>query len=561
MAVVCIRQGATGSDNGVDWTNAYPSWAAYVSAGITRSDEPYVAGGTYAEEMACATATSGTTVITVKKATVSDHGTDTGWSAGYATQATFSGGLDIDTSYWEIDGQEGGFDGADMTTHLGSDHGFNFEVPPVPTPGQYPACSVAAGQSNVTFRNCRFAYTRSDYYGGAGGEAADATIYSDNFGDITSIETAVGSAVWVTTSAPHNLLSGDRVGIDDEDSTPLVPDGRLVVASISSTIFSISIPPSGVSTPGTTGKWKQVLGGEPVVDLIGTTGSHISDLLFSYCYLGTSHNSGCQAIYVDGLEFEYCAFDDIRSGSDGDGWHQSCISNRRVTDLTVKYSVIREVGGSTLFGAYNDSLVDTDGATYRADGWQIYGNVFYNRAVPGRTSSHGIGHLGGAELSLPSRNCYVVQNTFARIDTTGSGSDVRGKCNPGNWQTSSTGCVSQNNLIIDVEACTAQNNATLSHNTTRVTAVLGSEYTGTTGQQTTTDTATTWFTDIANGDLNLAQDTDARGSLGSPYDVDMFGNELTSSRGAVQYDGAPPEPEPETGDRGATTTLKAWFYH
>src|SRR5262245_4189942 len=70
-----VRAGASGAANGSDWTNAYPS----LPATLTRGDTYYVAAGTYSGYR-FSTPASGTTLITIKKATVADHGTNTGWS-------------------------------------------------------------------------------------------------------------------------------------------------------------------------------------------------------------------------------------------------------------------------------------------------------------------------------------------------------------------------------------------------------------------------------------------------------------------------------------------------
>lgn len=99
-----VRAGASGSADGSDWTNAY----AKLPTTLTRGDTYYVADGNYPGQQFTA-ATSGTSVITIKKATIADHGTDTGWQNAYGDgQATFSGMLDFRTSYWIIDGVTGG---------------------------------------------------------------------------------------------------------------------------------------------------------------------------------------------------------------------------------------------------------------------------------------------------------------------------------------------------------------------------------------------------------------------------------------------------------------------
>jgi hypothetical protein len=99
-----VRSGAVGRNDGTDWTNARTS----LPSTLTRGDVYYIASGTYAGRT-FNTATSGATPITIKKATVADHGTSIGWSDSYATgQASFTGGLSFNSSYWIIDGQTGG---------------------------------------------------------------------------------------------------------------------------------------------------------------------------------------------------------------------------------------------------------------------------------------------------------------------------------------------------------------------------------------------------------------------------------------------------------------------
>lgn len=99
-----VRQGATGANNGKDWTNAYTA----LPSTLVRGDTYYVAAGSYAGRT-FNTPASGATLITVKKATVADHGTGTGWSDAFGTgQAQFTSGLSFSSPYWVIDGQTGG---------------------------------------------------------------------------------------------------------------------------------------------------------------------------------------------------------------------------------------------------------------------------------------------------------------------------------------------------------------------------------------------------------------------------------------------------------------------
>jgi len=95
-----VRPGATGNNSGSDWSNAYNG----LPSALTRGDTYYLANGNYGG-YTFDDANSGATTITIKKATVSDHGTDTGWTSSYGGgQAIFSG-WQIYTDYYTFDGQ------------------------------------------------------------------------------------------------------------------------------------------------------------------------------------------------------------------------------------------------------------------------------------------------------------------------------------------------------------------------------------------------------------------------------------------------------------------------
>lgn len=94
-----VRAGANGSQNGNDWTNAYAS----IPATLIRSDTYYITAGSYGS-YTFDDANNGSTVITIKKATATDHGTDIGWNSIYGGgQAIFSKWY-IYTDYYAFDG-------------------------------------------------------------------------------------------------------------------------------------------------------------------------------------------------------------------------------------------------------------------------------------------------------------------------------------------------------------------------------------------------------------------------------------------------------------------------
>jgi len=95
-----IRPGATGSNNGSDWVNAYTS----LPSNLVRGDTYYLADGSYGS-YTFDDSVSGTTLITVKKATTEDHGTATGWNSSYGDgQAIFKSWV-FSSDYYYIDGQ------------------------------------------------------------------------------------------------------------------------------------------------------------------------------------------------------------------------------------------------------------------------------------------------------------------------------------------------------------------------------------------------------------------------------------------------------------------------
>ncbi|MGZ3749452.1 MAG: hypothetical protein ACXVCD_19100 [Pseudobdellovibrionaceae bacterium] len=100
-----IRSGATGANNGSDWSNAYTA----LPTTLVRGDNYYIAGGSYAG-MTFDTPVSGSSVITIKGATVADHGIATGWSDTYSVenvQAVWTSSVTFSTSYWVFDGSVG----------------------------------------------------------------------------------------------------------------------------------------------------------------------------------------------------------------------------------------------------------------------------------------------------------------------------------------------------------------------------------------------------------------------------------------------------------------------
>src|SRR5262245_59157235 len=80
-----VRLGAGGANTGLDWTNPFTSLPSSLTRGFTY----FLADGSY-PGYTFDDAASGTSVITLKKATVAEHGTNTGWSDAFGDgQAIF----------------------------------------------------------------------------------------------------------------------------------------------------------------------------------------------------------------------------------------------------------------------------------------------------------------------------------------------------------------------------------------------------------------------------------------------------------------------------------------
>lgn len=153
-----VRAGSSGNGSGNDWANAYTT----LPSSLIRGDSYYIADGNYGSYR-FGTPASGATLITIKKATVSDHGTNVGWDDSFGNGQAVFGQLRFDSSYWLVDGQTGGGPGNWKT-------GFGFKVSwSNPTPLIYLPTNAV---SNVTIRHMELQGTSNS--SGGGGLAQDA---------------------------------------------------------------------------------------------------------------------------------------------------------------------------------------------------------------------------------------------------------------------------------------------------------------------------------------------------------------------------------------------------
>jgi hypothetical protein len=109
-----IRAGASG--DGSDWENALP----LLPERQVRGDIYYIADGEYGL-MLLNCPEKGTEKLIIRKATITEHGTDTGWKdeygVGYAKFSSAKEGLVVQHGYTEVDGATGGGPGSWDTGH------------------------------------------------------------------------------------------------------------------------------------------------------------------------------------------------------------------------------------------------------------------------------------------------------------------------------------------------------------------------------------------------------------------------------------------------------------
>jgi hypothetical protein len=144
-----IRQGAAGAANGTNWTDACTDFTGSCAvASLVRGDTYYVAGGSYAARV-WNKAESGSLVITIKKATIADHGIATGWLDSYDTQVTWGFSQDFQSGFWVFDGITYPASAMSAAASVKANYGFTIPHGTCGADGNYP---INIGGNSVTVR-------------------------------------------------------------------------------------------------------------------------------------------------------------------------------------------------------------------------------------------------------------------------------------------------------------------------------------------------------------------------------------------------------------------------
>src|SRR5437899_1688927 len=215
--------GASGSlRDGSTWDNAF----AGLPATLVRGDVYYIATANYTGGYRFNTPESGTTVITIKKATPTDHCTETGWQASFGVgQAVWdisNGGTFqfTDNGYWVFDGQ--------YRSGLKSGHGFkiNWGTKGVGTSNTLYAVNVVGCASGPPctpqLRNITVRYLEI-----AGGGVNGTT--DDSFAISSVSRNAAGTQATVVTSSNARYIA---------DNQPTVVGSLIAVSGVADASFN-----------------------------------------------------------------------------------------------------------------------------------------------------------------------------------------------------------------------------------------------------------------------------------------------------------------------------------
>lgn len=338
-----VRQGATGNGSGNDWTNAYTS----LPSSLVRGDTYFIADGSYSG-YTFDDANSGTTVITIRKATSANHGTSTGWSDSYgAGQAKF-GAMFFYTDYYAVDGQV-----RNATWRLGdlNQYGFQFANTRLDN-------GSGTGGDNLTF-------TYVDFHGGGRDTGAgDDVIYGlTGNSNLTFQYCALHDSDrtiflmrgnWTNFVVDHSYLARNT-------STPAVHGEILSSTSSTNVTFSNNV----VEDPEGTAVWAMLNGGTANGwNIYGNVVLH-TDAYWADTGRKSGHNIGISGVV-------YCAND----ASNNNTCNNLLAYNNTMYHLRAIYSGFFVQAGSGNY-VYNNlwyNASGTAGGTNTTSGWNWYYN-------------------------------------------------------------------------------------------------------------------------------------------------------------------------------------------
>jgi hypothetical protein len=476
-----------------------------------------------------ATTDSGTTLIAIKGAIASDHGTSTGWSSSFGvdvTPATFTTTANnayaaiwsFTSDYWTVNSQ----------VRTGLESGYGFVVN-----NAWPhavAIPIAVSWVGTPTTNITLQYVDVE---GAGldinnGETTTVTSVSCTGGTTANATVTTNSVSWhvpyigkyitvsgVTGGSGYNVTAVAISGVTDQ------------------THFSYPASCSGSGTGGTvTGPFTQ--GEEDVRDIGG------SSTLFEHSYV---HNSSEDAFLIvssasTSITVQYS---EINGNSSNSTLHGEGFSTQQANGLVFAYNVLKNYEGTSAI-----DVLCASGCPLTSNNWQVYGNVFvYSNGNP--NNRNGVGD-GIVFCQQTCTNFQIYNNSIVNLQATYGNTNA----NLFGWQSlgngsSCSGITIENNLLYQsatanpipgTSSCTS---FTEDYNTFSSTVAPSSL-----SPNDVRGISTNFFTDWVNNDFHLSSDTTLWLPLGTPFNLDPDGITHTSSRGAYQF-GSPQPPAPPQG--------------
>lgn len=301
-----VRAEATGANNGTSWTDAWTSFPS--SAQYERGDTIYVAAGSYGTPSLNKTV-SGTTTITILRATVTDHGSAIGWLDSYASGQAIFDQIAISTGYYIISGER-----RDENNWLDLDaYGFR-----VNTPSSFSAAS-AYGIWVEYGKNSSISYVATD--GSARTDAAKGMKWGSTLGTATLAE---------------NITVSRCIFANTHD------DGMKMVNALNCTIELSHFGPKLTSPSGLHGD---------MIEINNTTNINFRN---NHCaYLGDCLHFGINGSSANGWDI----FGNVFRDSGGSQFKvQSAATAGKVQNIRVYNNTLYNVKGFTLYSS--GSLVD-----------------------------------------------------------------------------------------------------------------------------------------------------------------------------------------------------------
>jgi hypothetical protein len=367
---------ATGTGTGLDWTNAYTTIPTTMSRGYTYWIADTDDDDVLSADLTLDDAASGTSTITIKKATANYHGTDTGWSSTMGDgQAKFTGTWTISTPYYIIDGVTGR--GQDTETY-----GFYFVNVNDLADTNYKLMRINA--SNTTLKYAKMEQGGSDYTWDDFGQDC---IYS-NVLNTTFTNNLISHCYFLKAGMAHiRVRSWDSCIF--EHSEFYLCNG----ADHDGTLDNCGLPLNDMS-------------GEPL-SIYGNNNTFRYNRFESTCGTCTICDDGDNNWFYGNLSYNVRVSNNVWGG-----WTQTpCTNCRFFNNTAINTNPLPATGLHTYIGGSTDT-------------GYAYNNIFYNAAEGGNNSPNLFGGAGGANQQHDYNTSWKTTSLGEANEDLGVTSDI-----------------------------------------------------------------------------------------------------------------------------------------